>query len=179
MNIVLNPYTFNKQNIFFLGKKNNNIIDGCFSKLIYSTDCCTINGMYFVIPFVCKSTSQNTREQSYPPPIKEGAHKREVGERKYNVFFYTYDPKNIEYITQLSKIENLILNTYKEINGLTKCNNTILSNQLYKGFFKIYKNIQPCKCGKPHKYMLKISGIWETNTEVGITYKITELCESI
>jgi hypothetical protein len=39
----------------------------------------------------------------------------------------------------LSKIENTIINTYKEINGLKKRSNLVLTNQLYKGFFKIYK----------------------------------------
>ena len=158
-------------------KKKNNIIDGCFSKLIYSTDCFIMNGIFLVIPFICKSCSlvqPNIHEKTLGRDLVSN---REHIERKYNVFFYTYDIKNLQYITLLSEIENMIINTYKEINGLTKCNSLVLTNQLYKGFFKIYKDKQYCKCSAERKYMLKISGIWENATEVGITYKFTELCE--
>jgi hypothetical protein len=63
---------------------------------------------------------------------------------------------------------------YKQINGIKKNNHMGLSNQLHKGCFKIYKAIT-CGLALPKKYMVKISGIWENATEVGITYKFLEV----
>jgi len=179
MNIVINPTKFNSQYIFFLDKKKNNIIDGCFSKIIYSSEYFTMNGVFFVIPFISKSTSQITQISSGKLSGREPQYNQEFIENKYTVCFYAHDIKNLQYITLLSEIENTIINTYKEMNGLKKCNNLVLTNQLYKGFFKIYKEKQTCKCSNEKKYMLKISGVWENANEVGITYKFTEICENI
>jgi hypothetical protein len=77
-------------------------------------------------------------------------------ESKLVVCFYTHDVKNLQYITLLSEIENNIVNTYKEMNGLKKRNNLVLTNQLYKGCFKIYKETQNNKSLNEKKYMLKI-----------------------
>ena len=175
MNIVINPTKFNSQYIFFLDKKKNNIMDGCFSKIIYSSEYFTMNGVFFVIPVVSKSTSQIEQFIS----SRENQHNQKFTENKYAVYFYTHDVKNLQYITLLSEIENSIINTYKEINGLKKCNNLVLTNQLYKGFFKIYKEKQTHKYPSEKKYMLKISGVWENASEVGITYKFSEICENM
>jgi hypothetical protein len=176
MNIVLNPATFSGQNIFFLDKKKNNIIDGCFSKIIYSSEYFTMNGVFFVIPFISKSPSYITQFPS--GKLYGNNHNQEFTENKYTVSFYAHDVKNLQYITILSEIENTIINTYKEMNGIKKCNNLVLTNQLYKGFFKIYKEKQNCKSMNEKKYMLKISGVWENTDEVGITYKFIEICEN-
>jgi hypothetical protein len=152
MNIIINPTTFNSKCIFFSDKKKNNIINGCFSKIIYSPEYFTMNGIFFVIPFTIKSHMSI----SNPPGIENSSFFRSVNPalsfddksstdnllahyNKYTVYFYTHDVKNLQHITLLSKIENAIINTYKEINGLKKRSNLVLSNQLYKGFFKIYK----------------------------------------
>jgi hypothetical protein len=177
MNIVINPNNFNSQNVFFLDKKKNNIIDGCFSKIIYSSEYFTMNGVFFVIPFVSKSIATPFAYSKLYG--RDGLGHQEFIESKYTVCFYTHDIKNLQCITLLSEIENTIINTYKEMNGLKKRNNLVLSNQLYKGFFKIYKEKQMCKSSIEKKYMLKISGVWENADEVGITYKFIEICENI
>jgi len=152
MNIIINPISFNSKCIFFSDKKKNNIINGCFSKIIYSPEYFTMNGIFFVIPFTIKSHMAI----SNPPGIENSSFFRSANpalsfddksstdnllaqDNKYTVYFYTHDVKNLQYITLLSKIENAIINTYKEINGLKKRINLVLTNQLYKGFFKIYK----------------------------------------
>ena len=179
MNIVINPTKFNIQNIFFLDKKKNNVIDGCFSKIIYSSDCFTMNGVFFVIPFVSKSTLHSTPSAYGKLSERDVPGHKYFTESKYTVCFYTHEVKNLQYITLLSEIENMIINTYKEMNGLKKCNNLVLTNQLYKGFFRIYKEKQSCKSSNETKYMLKISGVWENADEVGITYKFIEICENM
>ena len=179
MNIVINPNTFNSQNVFFLDKKKNNIIDGCFSKIIYSSEYFTMNGLFFVIPFTIKSNPYTTSYSSGKLSGREGNCNTEFTESKYTVCFYTHDVKNLQYITLLSEIESSIINAYKEMHGFKKSNNLVLTNQLYKGFFKIYKEKQTCKSTNEKKYMLKISGVWENATEVGITYKFIEICENV
>jgi hypothetical protein len=119
MNIVINPNNFNSQYIFFLDKKKNNIIDGCFSKIIYSPEYFTMNGIFFVIPFISKSS-----------PIPSSNMQMATSDTKYTVYFYTHDVKNLQYITLLSEIENTIITTYKEMNGLKKHSNLVLTNQL-------------------------------------------------
>lgn len=136
MNIVINPNNFDSKCIFFLDKKKNNIINGCFSKIVYSPEYFTMNGIFFVIPFTIKSPIPNLTMHLPGLSIADNSL---LHDNKYTVSFYTHDIKNLQYITLLSKIENAIINTYKETNGLKKRINLGLTNQLYKGFFKIYK----------------------------------------
>jgi hypothetical protein len=152
MNIIINPTSFNGKCIFFSDRKKNTIINGCFSKIIYSPEYFTMNGIFFIIPFIIKSyipisnpsvTENSNFFRSANPSLsfddKSSIDNLLAQDNKYTVYFYTHDVKNLQYITLLSKIENTIINTYKEINGLKKRSNLVLTNQLYKGFFKIYK----------------------------------------
>jgi len=197
MNLILNPFQFDSKNLFFLEKKKNNIIDGCFSKIIYSPEYFTMNGIYFIIPFVNKVDMSYARTSelgsSIGARVSSGDNllsKDNVNvnvnmnmysslENKYTIYFYTHDVRNLQYITLLSEIENTIINTYKEMNGVKKRNNLGLTNQLYKGHFKIYREKQQdANLSTTKKYMLKISGVWENIEEVGITYKFIEVCET-
>uniref|UniRef100_A0A6C0HGS6 Uncharacterized protein n=1 Tax=viral metagenome TaxID=1070528 RepID=A0A6C0HGS6_9ZZZZ len=180
MNIVINPHKFNSQCIFFLDKKKNNIINGCFSKIIYSTECFTMNGIFVVIPLISKSPNliNNTTENAVLSRDDLSSRYIETSDNKYTVYFYTHDVNNLQYITIISEIENAIINTYKEMNGVKKRSNLVLTQQLYRGFFKIYKEKQNCKSTTDMKYMLKISGVWENTEEVGITYKFIEIYDN-
>ena len=58
-----------------------------------------------------------------------------------------------------------------------KKNNFILTKQLYSGNLKLYKEFNDSKITNNEKkisFIIKISGIWESNEEIGITYKIME-----
>lgn len=197
MNLILNPFHFDSKNLFFLEKRKNNIIDGCFSKIIYSPEYFTMNGIYFIIPFVNKvdmsysktselGTSISVRVSSGDNlsskdnvNVNANVNMYSSLENKYTIYFYTHDVKNLQYLTLLSEIENTIINTYKEMNGVKKRNNLGLTNQLYKGHFKIYKEKpQNANLSTTKKYMLKISGVWENIEEVGITYKFIEVYET-
>lgn len=158
MNIILNPYDINPENVFFLEKKKNNIIDGCFSKIIYSTDFFTMNGVFITLPLLTK-------------PI-DIAHQYD---HRYTVQFYSHDVKNLEYIARISEIENAILTSYKLMNGIKKTNHLVLTNQLYNGYFKIYRDKIPNIIPIPKTYAVKISGLWENLEEIGITYKFMEV----
>lgn len=162
MNIVLDPFSFNQENLFFMEKKKNNIINGCFSKIIYSSELFTMNGIIFVLPFKLQDIYTPTMNPLYK-------------ESTCNIYFYTHDKKNMRYISILSDIEKIIINTYKEINGITKRSILSLSAKLHKGYFKIFREKQITKSSSSKQYMLKISGIWENQEEIGITYKFIEL----
>ena len=59
-----------------------------------------------------------------------------------------------------------------EYNQIKKKCDYILLNQLIANQIRVYRNH-----GKKstNKYVIKISGIWETRDKIGITYKILEL----
>jgi hypothetical protein len=50
-----------------------------------------------------------------------------------------------------------------------------LSKQLYSGMIKIYNMFRENRESKNTQYVIKISGIWETNNDIGITYKIYQI----
>ena len=174
MNIVIDPTTFNENNIFFLDKKKNNIIDGYFSKIIYSSEVFIMNGVFLLLPLVIKTSPDNGTiiERRTNACISEPSTLSH--EHRYSIYFYTHHLVNLQYITILSEMENAIINMYKEINCVKKNNNLGLSNQLHKGCFKIYKE-RKNGVASQKKYMLKISGVWENAIEVGITYKFLEI----
>jgi hypothetical protein len=158
MNIVFDYEDFRSDNLFFLERKRNVVIDGFFSKIIYSDQFFTMNGIFFAIPLQMQKTCAK--------------------DAKY-INFYPHDIKNIYNITKLSEIEHAIINYYKKTQGIMeKRNSLVLTNQLYNGFFKIYKE-NSFSSGTTKKYMLKISGLWESGDEVGITYKFMEMAEVI
>ena len=55
----------------------------------------------------------------------------------------------------------------------------VLSKQLHSGFFKLYREQHNDKKGGNVKYVLKISGIWETKNEIGITFKLLEMYDCL
>ena len=50
MNVILDISNFQLNNIIFLENKRNMIMDGTFSKIIYSTQYFSLNSIYFDFP---------------------------------------------------------------------------------------------------------------------------------
>ena len=62
MNILLYSNDFDASNIYFLDKKTNMIMDGVFTKIIYSNNCMSMNGLYIDFPIkniINKNNSKN------------------------------------------------------------------------------------------------------------------------
>ena len=155
MNLVMNISQFDINNILFSESKKNIIMDGNFTKIIYSDNIVSLNSIYLKFPLVINSI--------------------DVIQNKIIMKFNAYTGENIEHIQSIIQIEQQILDYYKKMYNCNKISTTILKDQLYNGNIKLYKD--------PHenmdlilskKYILKISGIWETNNVIGITYKIIE-----
>jgi len=158
MNIVFDIINFQLSNIFFLDPKQNIIMDGTFTKIIYSNEFVTLNGIYFYLPIDIQTI--------------ERINNRNI------IKFYPSSPVNNLFVQELSKIEYRIIEYYKQMNQITKKTSCLLTKQLYSGNLKIYKDYNDYGTkqfrDKTPQYIVKISGIWETNEEIGATYKIIE-----
>lgn len=139
----------NKENIYFLESKKNIIIDGTFTKLLYMDDCVTINGIFITIPIIYNKDDK----------------------QKNIVMFNVNNVTNIEWIQKISKLEYDILQYYNHKSSITKKMNLGLANQLTYGKIKLYSNNMDIIDSPSLFIILKISGVWETNSEFGITYK--------
>ena len=78
----------------------------------------------------------------------------------------------------LIKLEQKILDFYSSNKCKDYKKSLLLKKQLESGFMKVYRENNIPLPNHHVKYLLKISGIWETNNEIGITYKLFE-CNSI
>ena len=147
MIILLQPNQFALSSISFLEKRVNMIMDGFFSKLSYSDDCMTMNGVFIEIPIV--SLSCNIR----------------------NVLQFDSNV-NKDWIYKLSLIEKQIIQYYMFFFGVSnKTPLYSLKTQLQNGSVKYYS---PLRRSNDLTYYIKFSGIWENSNEIGITYKIIE-----
>ena len=158
MNIVLDNNDFVIENMFFLEKTNNIIIDGLFSKIIISDAYFTMNGLFLNLPLCVHD---------------------HVAMNQYNkqiINFDSHTQNNILLITKISEIENSIIHYYKKIHESKKRTNLALTTQLFNGYFKIFKDheLQSKKSKSNKKYILKISGVWENKEEIGVSYKFIE-----
>ena len=180
MNIILDNNDFAIENVFFLEKTNNVIIDGFFSKIIISDEFFTMNGLFLNLPLIVNESSMINQYN------------------KQIINFNSHIQNNLLLITKISEIENSIIHYYKKIHDIKKKTSLVLTTQLFNGYFKIYKengyfsnyrvdnsknNINGGKSGKLEyvmtksnkKYIIKISGLWENKDEIGISYKFIEV----
>jgi hypothetical protein len=159
MNIVFDISTFQLINLIFLESKRNIIMDGTFTKIIYSNPSVSLNSIYFYLPIEIQSIDKIVN--------------------KFFLKFYPSSGINMPIVQELSKIEYKIIEYYKQINHINKKTTCLLTKQLYSGNLKIYRdyNDYNSKMNKTIQYIIKISGIWETYNEIGITYKVFECYE--
>lgn len=127
--------------------KNNIVSDGNFIRLLYSSDTIVLNGIYLEINF-----SESLLEKHY---------------NKRKCVFSTLNNEGL--INKLSEVELNLLNL---INLPEKTKHRKLIEQLNTGNIKFI-----CDTAQPRKsrLILKISGIWETEHEYGLTFKFMVL----
>jgi hypothetical protein len=202
MNISIDLHNLSLVNVNFLDTKRNIIMDGNFTKIVYSNQYFTMNSIYLDFPIEWQTIDR-------------------VLNKKF-VRFNPYNPKNLSIIQDIAKIEARILEyfrTYCKIN--VKIMNS-LSKQMYSGNMKIFQEYSqglkspttnlvggfqpPDKFGHPQSnfptvssndcvttlsgnqersidyldekdntfFVIKLSGIWENYQEIGITYKLLQ-----
>ena len=148
MNIVKRIDQYDENNVFFCEPIKNNIInEGNFIRILYSTHNIILNGVYLFI-----NITDITCERYY---------------NKYKCNFNTLIHK--ELIDNLKIIEENLL---KKIEIKNKISQLKIHEQLKNGNIKLFNEVtNKNNCS----FILKISGIWETHSNYGLTYKFIKI----
>lgn len=154
MNIILDISNYNLGYTYFLDAKRNMVLEGTFSKIIYSNQYFTLNGVYIHLPIEVDSIDRNIK--------------------KYILKFCPSSKINTPLIQELNRMEHKIIEYYKQLNGIChKKSSYSLNKQLFSGSLKVYKDYNQTT-NYDVTYIIVISGIWETADDIGITYKVIE-----
>ena len=148
MNIVKKIEQYDENNIFLCEPIKNNIIsDGSFIRILYSTNNVVFNGIYLLI-----TLNDLTCEKYYS---------------KYKCIFNVSTHKDI--INDIKTIEEGILKKYTIEEKIPQFK---IYEQLKNGNFKIFSDISNKNVCS---FIMKISGIWETQQNYGLTYKFIKV----
>ena len=152
MNIVYDINDYSKDKFFFLETKRNTIMDGYFTKILYSNEYLTTIGIYLTVEF-------------------QGASIHLVNNK--NILYFDKKSYNNNLCKKISEIEKDILEYYKILFNCKKNLVTILSDHLNNNCLKLY--MKENNKSNSMNTIIKISGIWETEKDFGITYKFIEV----
>jgi len=142
--LVKNIEQYNEDHVYFLEPIKNNIMNnGNFIRIIYSTSLFVLNGIYINI-----NLNYTSIDRYY---------------NKYKCSFDTNEYKDL--IEKLRIIEDGLI---KKISIIGKVPQFKIYEQLKNGNIKVFSETSD-KIG--NTFLLKIAGIWETETEYGLTYK--------
>jgi hypothetical protein len=144
MNIVKTIEQYDQNCVYFCDPIKNNIMnDGKFIRILYSNKSFVLNGIYLLVNLkdICCFLY-------------------------YNKYKCTFDPTNhTEIIDKIKKIEEELL---KKANIINKIPQFMIYDKLINGNIKAFcDNSIKSSCS----FILKISGIWETGDNYGLTYK--------
>lgn len=144
MNVIISLSKFDYNAVYFGESIKNNVINnGSFIRITYSTNFVTLNGIYLDFPLLVSSVDK------YYNKIK----------CKFNIY-----NENKDLIQMVGDIERQLL---QKIN-LPKQPTYKLYELLCSGNLKLFLEQD---YDNKKTFILKISGIWETDTEYGLTYK--------
>jgi hypothetical protein len=148
MNIVKRTDQYDENNLFFCEPIKNNVMnDGNFIRILYSTPYFTLNGIYLLV------TLYDIMCEKYF--------------LKYRCTFNVAMHKDI--INNIKVIEEDILKKYEIIGKLPQFK---IYEQLRNGNIKIFSDVGNRGSSS---FILKISGIWETQFNYGLTYKFIKI----
>ena len=146
MNIVKRLDQYNEKYVYFSESIKNNIMnEGNFIRILYSTSEFSLNGIYLLFNL------NNVFIENYY--------------NKYKISFDIYSHK--ELFEKINKIEESLL---KRVNLKHKIPQYKISEQIFNGNIKIVLDNSNKQVYRK-EYVLKISGIWETELHYGVTYK--------
>ena len=152
MNLIISDDQFKKHYLIINEAVANTVIENSkFNRIIYSTEFMSLNGIFISCKIKC------TRINKYFYKFK----------CCYNI------SENLQVINTLKQIEKDILSAF---NNITKTAEYSLAKQLDEGMIKIFvESNEFTPMTADTNYILKISGIWETNSSYGITYKFLSI----
>jgi len=144
MNLVNTIDQYENKYIYFCDPIKNNIMtEGNFIRILYSTPSIILNGIYLLV-----TINDFTCEKYY---------------NKYRCFFNVNAHK--EQVSKLKEIEEQIL---LKINIKDKIPQMKIYEQLANGNVKVFNEVSS---KASNSFILKISGVWETQSNYGLTYK--------
>ncbi len=149
MNVVLDIDDFKLENVFFQDSVKNTVMDNSnFIRTLYSTNLFTLNGIFL------KTNINTTYVEKY-----------------FNKYKCIFDKElNRTVIDKMLLIEKNILQKVeiKDKNAAYR-----IEDQLSGGNIKLFTdNLEK---SLENQYIFKISGIWETETDYGVTYKFMNI----
>jgi hypothetical protein len=145
MNIVKRLDQYNDENVYFCEPIKNNVMnDGIFIRILYSTPIFVLNGINLLVPL-----------------------HDIIIEKYYNKFKCTFNvTTHKEIIENLKIIEEGLLKKYNIKNKIPQYK---IYEQFKNGNIKLF--LENTDKLLNSNFMLKISGIWETDSHFGLTYK--------
>lgn len=186
MNLLLTPLQFQPKNIQMCEIKQNKMMSGIFTKLEYKDELMVFNGIY--IAFSIENPICEQKEKVYRNVLLNRDTTSVTAEptsKTYNEIQFNITPTNYQTITQLSQIEASIIQQYiKYIKSIklypyllsqTQKKHISIKHNLYNQKFKLYNSFMDNGPNTANTFMLKISGIWEDDTHIGLTYKILQV----
>jgi uncharacterized CHY-type Zn-finger protein len=150
MNLVKTIDQYENKNVYFCDPIKNNIMtEGNFIRILYSTSSVLLNGIYlFVI------INEFTCEKYY---------------NKYRCTFNVNAHKD-----QVSRLKEIEENILQKINIRAKLPQMKIYEQLKNGNVKVFNEVSNKSSSS---FILKISGVWETQFNYGLTYKFIKTME--
>lgn len=154
MNIVKTIEQYDSKKIYFCDPIKNNVIqDGNFIRILYFTENVSLNGVYLMVPL--KNVSV---------------------ERYYNKVKYLFDvEENRDIIEKIKRIEETILSKIASSSQNIRSKNpqfNIYDNFIHQNIKMHMNNFMDSDSSSSHNYfILKISGVWSTEEQYGLTYK--------
>lgn len=142
-----------QDNIRYLYPKKNTIMEGEFTKILFSKEYVTMNGIYLHLPFVVDT--------------------RKIYENNHIRFLVQNNVQNNNVVSDLKMIEKTLLTNYSDYYKIKKQFEYTLSRQLHSNQIRVYHDIS--NKSRRTRYVIKISGIWESVDKIGLTFKILEL----
>jgi hypothetical protein len=149
MNVVLGIDDFKLENVFFQDSVKNTVMDNSdFIRTMYSTELFTLNGIFL------KTNISTSHIEKY-----------------FNKYKCIFDKElNQIEIDKMLLIEKRIL---KKVGIKDKRAAYRIEDQLSSGNIKLFTDNLEKSLG--NQYIFKISGIWETETDYGVTYKFMNI----
>ncbi len=148
MNVVIKEEQFKISNIYYTEPiQNINMDNSQFIKIVYSNQDIMMSGIFLLVEL------KHITKESYFKKIK-----------------ITYDTSlNKNILNRIYEIENQLLQKY---NIHKKIQRKIIYDTLNNGVIKLFPNNENDLINNNNSFILKISGIWENDTEYGLTYKL-------
>ena len=147
MNIIIPIKDFNLNNVYYSEKIKNTVMpDSYFIRIIYSNSDVTLNGIYLKCFFSVLNISNH-----------------------YNKYICNLNiNENTELVSYLRNLEMSILQKFNIKEKFPVYN---LQDSLSQNVIKIFSDLPILDTSY---FILKISGIWESNREYGLTFKFIE-----